>query len=160
MSYRQHHDAEAGRLMEEQVTRYPASVEASSALYWRGRIFEESEKDFPQAAAYYRALTTSYPNFYYGYLARQRLAVLGTQPSVSPSSTLASVRKLIIPDLVGVVPEDDPHYIKAKLLANAALNEYIGPEIAASPRRTAVGSPRPGPDLRLLRRAKPAPCSP
>ncbi len=38
-----------------------------------------------------------------------------------------------MPDLAGVVPESDPHYIKAKLLANAALNEYIGPEIAASP---------------------------
>jgi soluble lytic murein transglycosylase len=32
-----------------------------------------------------------------------------------------------------VVPENDPHFIKAKLLANAALNEYIAPEIAASP---------------------------
>jgi len=32
-----------------------------------------------------------------------------------------------------VVPQDDPHFIKAKLLANAALNEYIGPEIQASP---------------------------
>ena len=133
MTYRQRHDAESGRLMDEQVTRYPASLEASSAIYWRGRIYEESNKDFPQAANYYRALTNAYPNFYYGYLARQRLAVLGTQPAVTPSSTLASVRKLIIPDLAGVVPEDDPHYIKAKLLANAALNEYIGPEIAASP---------------------------
>jgi soluble lytic murein transglycosylase len=38
-----------------------------------------------------------------------------------------------VPDLASVVPENDPHYIKAKLLANAALNEYIGPEIQASP---------------------------
>ena len=82
---------------------------------------------------YYRALSVNYPNFYYGYLARQRLAVLGTQPAAAPAPALASVRKLSAPDLIGVVPEDDPHYIKAKLLANAALNEYIGPEIAASP---------------------------
>ena len=35
--------------------------------------------------------------------------------------------------LRGELPEDDPHLIKARLLANAALNEYIAPEIQASP---------------------------
>ena len=44
---------------------------------------------------------------------------------------LSSVRKLVVPDLAGAVPENDPHVIKARLLANAALNEYIAPEIAA-----------------------------
>lgn len=133
MSYRQRKYAEAARLMDEQVVRYGAGTEASSALYWRGRILEDEDHDFPQAANYYRALTANYTNFYYGCLAKQRLAVLGTQTSVAPAPPLASVRKLNLPDLVGVVPQDDPHYIKAKLLANAALNEYIAPEIAASP---------------------------
>ncbi len=133
MSYRLRKYAEAGRLMDEQIVRYGAGTEASSALYWRGRIFEDEEHDFPQAENYYRALTANYTNFYYGYLARQRLAVLGAQAALPPAAALASVRKLVVPDLVGAVPEDDPHYVKAKLLANAALNEYIGPEIAASP---------------------------
>ena len=132
MNYRMRHYAEAGRLMDEQIVRYGAGVEASSALYWRGRIYEDDEHNFAQAANYYRALTTNYSNFYYGNLARQRLTVLGNQPAVAPAVALASVRKLQIPDLAGVVPDDDPHVIKAKLLANAALNEYIGPEIAAS----------------------------
>ncbi len=133
MSYRLRKYADAGRLMDEQIVRYGAGIEASSALYWRGRIYEDEEHDFSQAENYYKALNANYPNFYYGYLARQRLAVLGTQTAIAPAPALASIRKLIVPDLVGVVPEDDPHYIKAKLLANAALNEYIGPEIAASP---------------------------
>jgi soluble lytic murein transglycosylase len=81
---------------------------------------------------YYKALNANYPNYYYGYLARQRLSVLGQQPVVAPAAALASVRKLVVPELVGTVPQDDPHVIKAKLLANAALNEYIGPEIAVS----------------------------
>ena len=132
MDYRLRKYAEAARLMDEQVVRYGAGTEASSALYWGGRILEDEDHNFAQAENYYRALVANYPNFYYGNLARQRLAVLGAQATVAPAAALASVRKLTVPDLVGAVPQDDPHYIKAKLLANAALNEYIAPEIAAS----------------------------
>nr|WP_232298684.1 transglycosylase SLT domain-containing protein [Granulicella tundricola] len=134
MNYRLRRYPEAARLMDEQVVRYAAGTEASSALYWRGRIYEDEEKDFGQAANYYRALSANYNNFYYGVLARQRLAVIGRQAGETAASpVLSSVRKLNIPDLTDVIPVGDPHYIKAKLLANAALNEYIGPEIAASP---------------------------
>ena len=133
MNYRLRHYDEAARLMDEQVVRYGAGIEASSALYWRGRIYEDEEHNFAQAANYYRALSANYPNFYYGYLARQRLGVLGSQAATAPAPALAAVRVAAVPDLVGVVPTQDPHYIKAKLLANAALNEYIGPELAASP---------------------------
>ena len=133
MNYRLRKMPEAAALMDEQIVRYGAGVEASSALYWRGRIFEDSEHNFPQAANYYRALTANYTNFYYGNLAKQRLMSLANQPAVAPAAALASVRKVTVPDLTDVVPESDPHVIKARLLANAALNEYIGPEIAAAP---------------------------
>jgi soluble lytic murein transglycosylase len=133
MNYRLRNYKEAARLMDEQVVRYGAGIEAPSALYWRGRIYEDEEHDFGQAANFYRSLTANYTNFYYGVLAKQRLAVLGSQAGESPSPTLAAVRRVTVPDLASVVPENDPHYIKAKLLANAALNEYIGPEIQASP---------------------------
>ena len=133
MDYRLKNYAEAARMMEEQVTRYGAGTEASSALYWRGRIYEDDEHDFAHAAAYYHSVTTNYTNFYYADLARKRLAVLGSQPDVTPTAALLAVRKATVPDLTDVVPENDAHLIKAKLLANAALNEYIAPEIAASP---------------------------
>ncbi len=42
------------------------------------------------------------------------------------------MRKPVVPELTGELPENEPHLIKARLLANAALNEYIGPEIQAS----------------------------
>ena len=133
MDYRLRRYPEAAQWMDEQIVRYGAGIEASSALYWRGRIYEDEDRDFAQAANYYRALVANYSNYYYGDLARQRLAMLGAQNAVAPAAPLASIRKLVVPDLAGVVPEGDPHLIKAKLLANAALNEYIGPEIAASP---------------------------
>ena len=132
MNYRLRRYPEAARLMDEQIVRYGAGLEAPSALYWRGRIYEDQSHDFAQAVNYYRALNNTYTNYYYGYLARQRLAVLGRQPEVTPAPALASVRRFNTPDLVGQVPQDDPHVIKAKLLANAALNEYIGPEISVS----------------------------
>jgi soluble lytic murein transglycosylase len=133
MNYRLRNYSEAARLMDEQVTRYGAGIEAPSALYWRGRIYEDEEHDFARAAAYYRSLVVNYTNFYYGDLAKKRLAVLGAQADVAPTAALQAVRKITVPDLTDVVPENDPHLIKAKLLANAALNEYIAPEIAASP---------------------------
>ena len=133
LNYRTRNYAEAARLMDEQIDRYPAGIEVPSALYWRGRIYEEEEHNFSQAANYYRTLTASYPDYYYGVLAQQRLAVLGKQPATPPAPTLASVPAPPTEDLTGELPENDIHLIRARLLANAALNEYIGPEIQASP---------------------------
>ncbi len=133
MNYRLHNFAEAGRLMDEQIQMYSTGVEAPGALYWRGRIYEDEEKNFGQAANYYRALTTSFINSYYAGLARQRLNVLKTQAtSVASAVALSSVHVPVVPELTGELPENEPHLIKARLLANASLNEYIGPEIQAS----------------------------
>lgn len=134
MNYRLRNYSEAARLMDEQIRGYPASIETPTALYWRGRIYEDEEHDLGQAANYYRALASTYVNYYYAELARARLAVLKAQPAVAPAPapTLSSVRKPVVPELSGELPENEPHLIKARLLANAALNEYIGPEIQAS----------------------------
>lgn len=135
MNYRIRNYPEAARLMDEQIKGYPAGIEVPSALYWRGRIYEDEEHNFAQAVNYYRVLSASYVNYYYGELARKRLSVLNTQVAapVAPAAVLSSVRKPEVPELTGELPENDPHLIKARLLANAALNEYIGPEIQASP---------------------------
>jgi soluble lytic murein transglycosylase len=133
MNYRLHNYAEAARLMDEQIQGYPAGIEAPSALYWRGRIYEDEEKNFGQAVNYYHALTASYINFYYALLAKQRLNVLkGQGTTTTPAAALSSVHVPVVPELTGELPENEPHLIKARLLANASLNEYIGPEIQAS----------------------------
>jgi soluble lytic murein transglycosylase len=134
MNYRLHNYAEAARLMDEQIQGYSAGIEVPSALYWRGRIYEDAEHNFAQAVNYYRALTASYINFYYAALARQRLNVLKAQTATTaPAAVLSAVPKPVVPSLTGELPENEPHLIKARLLANASLNEYIGPEIQASP---------------------------
>jgi soluble lytic murein transglycosylase len=133
LNYRTRNYPEAARLMDEQIVRYAGGSEVPGAMYWRGRIYEEEEHNFSQALNYYRRLTDIYPDYYYAILARQRLAALGTQPVAPPSAALAAAQKGPQPELTGELPENDIHLIKARLLANAALNEYIGPEIRASP---------------------------
>ena len=132
LSYRLRRMPDAARLFDEQITTYPGGTEIPGALYWRGRLYEDVEKDAGQALNYYKALNAAYVNSYYATLARQRIAALGTKPTVEPSAVLASVRAVEDPHLVDAIPENDPHLIKAKLLANAALNEYIRPELQLS----------------------------
>ncbi len=140
MNYRTRNSAEAARLMDEQIVRYPGGLEMPPALYWRGRIYEDEERNFPQAVIYYRRLSDVYADYYYAGLARQRLAVLGPQPAVAPAPALNSANPAPVPDLTGDLPENDTHLIKARLLANAALNEYIAPEISASPTSSEWGA--------------------
>ena len=46
--------------MDEQIQRYTAGTEVPNALYWRGRIYEEEEHNFPQAVNYYRTLSSAF----------------------------------------------------------------------------------------------------
>ncbi len=60
------------------------------------------------------------------------MATLGAVvPSTLPQ--LAHIVEPPLPDLTTEVPEDDVHVERARLLANAGLNQYIVPEISASP---------------------------
>ena len=132
LNYRLRHYPEAARLMDEQISNYPAGAEIPGAVYWRGRLYEDVEHNFGQALNYYKTLNADYVNSYYAILARQRIAAIGQRDSVPPAPPLASVRAVVDPELTDVLPENDPHLIKARLLANAALNEYIRPEIQLS----------------------------
>jgi len=132
MNYRLRNYPEAARLMDEQLQSYPGGQEIPGALYWRGRIYEEEEHNYGQALNYYRTLVAVYPNFYYAILGRSRLTSLANQPATAtPAPFLAYVLPPNTPPLTDVLPENDIHLIKGRLLANAALNEYIAPEIQA-----------------------------
>ncbi len=131
LNYRIGQYSEAARLMDEQIAVYHGGKEIPSALYWRGRIYQNQEHRPDMAATYYRAVARVYRHYYYASIAQQRLAELG---SVTPAA-VASVDEMkpgTIPTLTDDVPEDDPHVVRAHLLANAGLNEYIVPEIQAA----------------------------
>lgn len=103
-----------------------------SALYWRGRLYETQDHKPAQAAAEYRTVMRAYQHYFYGQMARERMAELGnTQPAPAPQ--LDRFQATPVPHLDESFPADSPHMAKARLVANAGLNEYIAPEIAADP---------------------------
>jgi soluble lytic murein transglycosylase len=132
LSYRQHLYPDAERIFDEQIRQYPSAMETVAALYWRARLFEGQDHSPAQAAANYRAIVRAYQHFFYAQMARARLKELGgTQPASEPQ--LDQFQPLPEPHLVDAFPEDSPHLAKARLLANAGLNEYIADEIKADP---------------------------
>jgi soluble lytic murein transglycosylase len=147
LSYRLGLYAAAARIFDEQIRLYPAATETISALYWRGRLYETQDHDPTLAAANYRTIVRLYQHYFYAQMARQRLAALSTpasadslpgapalsatQPASEPQ--LDRFQPLPEPHLVDTFPEDSPHLAKARLLANAGLNEYIAQEIKADP---------------------------
>ncbi len=131
LNYRMGKYSDAARLFDEQIAHYPAGKELPSALYWRGRVYQEQEQSPARAAAYYLTVKDTYLHYFYAQQADQRLAELGNvTPAAAPE--LDGIQPPTIPALTDAVPQDDPHVVRAKLLANAGLNEFITPEIQAA----------------------------
>lgn len=131
LSYRMGKYSDAAKLFDEQIAHYPAGKELPSALYWRGRVYQDQESSPAKAAAYYQTVKDTFLHYFYAQQAEQRLAELGrVTPAEAPE--LDAIQPPTIPALTDAVPQDDPHVVRAKLLANAGLNEYIAPEIQAA----------------------------
>jgi soluble lytic murein transglycosylase len=136
LSYRQGLYIDAARLFDEQIRLYPGATETVPALYWRGRLYETVEQKPELAAANYRTLVRAYQHYFYAQLARQRLNALGNYPKAAlsaPQPQLDRIQAPPVPQLEESFPADSPHLAKARLLANAGLNEYIAQEITADP---------------------------
>jgi soluble lytic murein transglycosylase len=132
LNYRQGNFAEAERLFDEQIRTYPGATETVAALYWRARLYETREGKAGQAAASYRRIAQVYNHYFYAQMARLRLAGLGsTQPVPEPQ--LERFTAPPVPTLEDTFPDDSPHLAKARLVANAGLNEYVAREISAEP---------------------------
>ncbi len=131
LNYRLGEYAEAARLFDEQIAVYAGGKEIPAALYWRGRLYEEQEHKPELAAACYKTLSDTYLHYYYAQIAAERLIGLhGIVPATL--SLLSSLKPTTVPTLDEDVPDDDPHLVKARLLANAGLNEYVPAELQAS----------------------------
>ncbi|HMD77614.1 MAG TPA: transglycosylase SLT domain-containing protein [Terracidiphilus sp.] len=132
LSYRQGRYADASRLFDEQIRLYPGAAETVAAIYWRGRLYETQDHKPAEAAANYRTIVRAYQHYFYAQMARERLAALGNaQPVAQPQ--LDRLQAPSVPPLEESFPADSPHLAKARLLANAGLNDYIAREIAADP---------------------------
>ena len=134
LNYRLGNYKEASRIFDEQIRKFPGTPETASALYWRGRLYETQDHDTAKAAANYRTIVRVYQHFFYAQMARNRLTALGsTGAETAAAPDLEQIKSPELPNLSESFPEDSPHLAKAKLLANAGLNEYLAREIAADP---------------------------
>src|ERR1700733_5573507 len=128
-----HDPAQAEGMLREHLTRYGASDQASPALYYLGRI-AESKSDWAAARAYYDAVNSYYPNYYYAIEARERLQ---TAPllTVSPSTTTAQFLSAIqivnrrAPESFDPTPLTKQRIERAHLLDVAGLDDLSEAEL-------------------------------
>ncbi|MGC2160514.1 MAG: transglycosylase SLT domain-containing protein [Silvibacterium sp.] len=134
LTYRLGNYAQAASMIDDQITEYAGGQEIPAALYWRARLYDGQEHNPAMAVKYYRTLARVYRHYYYANLAEQRLAQMGFAVGDAPtgSAQLDALQPEEVPELSDDVPDQDPHLVKARLLANAGLNEYISPEIQAA----------------------------
>jgi soluble lytic murein transglycosylase len=132
LNYRQGLYSDAARMFDEQIKLFPNATETAAALYWRGRLYETQENNRALAASNYRTVSRVYQHFFYAQMARQRLQILG-EPLLVSQTQAETIQAPPIPHLADTFPVDSPHIAKARLVANAGLNDYIAQEIAADP---------------------------
>lgn len=132
LTYRQNRPEQAKKYFEEQVEFYPGTNEVPNAMYWRGRMAED-DKDYGVARAYYEKLADRYRNYYYGVLARKRVALMPTAPAVTVASLqhIGSAKTYDAAAQVTDPPEDDLHYMRARLLENAGVTDLAVRELQA-----------------------------
>jgi soluble lytic murein transglycosylase len=137
LSYRQQRVGDAKQGFEEHIQNYPASAEVPAALYWRARVAEQ-EGDVTMARAWYKKCSERFKNYYYGIIARDRLASLAATPAggaplhdtvldrIPETGSLGESVEEIAP------PEDDLRYEKSRLLVNAGMTDFAVRELQAA----------------------------
>jgi soluble lytic murein transglycosylase len=133
LSLRQGRVPEAKTGFDSQIALYPSSSEVPAALYWRARLAEE-DNDGPLARAFYLKLSQRFRNYYYGDLARQRLAQLKTDDPPAHYALLDRVPPINLSDKLtdDPVPSDNLRVQKAELLANGSLLDFAVRELRAA----------------------------
>ncbi len=132
LCYRQRLYAEAAQLFDEQIRLYPAAAETVGALYWRGRLYETQDHyssagggELSGNCSRLPALLLCADGAGAAGFAGEHAAGAGTATG-SPAADGAA-------DTGGELSGESPHLARARLLANAGLNEYIAQEIKADP---------------------------
>ena len=124
---------QAEGMLREHLAHYPASDQASPALYYLGRI-AESKSDWPTARAYYDAVSNGYPNYYYAVLARERLetpSLLTASASQATAQFLGAIQIVSrrAPESFDPTPLTQRRIERAHLLDLAGLDDLSEAEL-------------------------------
>jgi len=125
--------SQAEGMLREHLTRYAASDQTSSALYYLGRI-AESKSDWPKARAYYDSVSNAYPNYYYAILARERLetpSLLGVTAAPATAQFLSAIQIVNrrAPESFDPTPLTKQRIERARLLNVAGLDDLSEGEL-------------------------------
>ncbi|MCL6481567.1 MAG: lytic transglycosylase domain-containing protein [Firmicutes bacterium] len=131
---------EAVSLLETHLARFRGSPYTENALYWLGRLAEQSG-ELPRARAFYAALLDAYPHTYFGLQARQRQRELGAEPrgAVPVLALLPAPPERPTLD-EPVPPEGKERWERAQALRRIALGELAERELRAA--HATTGAPR------------------
>jgi len=139
ITYRLGNRTEAKRLFEEQIDLYPASAEVSNALYWRARIAED-EHDPAKARAYYQKLSSRFRYYYYGELARDRVAQINFDGPADPDPLLKKIPAPKPPaDPKELMPADSLRAQRSRLLQNGGLTDLAVKELQTAAYNDSLG---------------------
>ena len=124
--------SDAGEHLRYHLDHFPSHPAAAGSLYYLGRI-AENKGDFGAARAFYTRLTEAFPNYYYGVLARERLA----QPKVAaaaPSQKIdAYLDRVNLPEHKGGKAQPTPatatRIERAALLRSAGFPDWAETEL-------------------------------
>ena len=136
-AYRDRRLSTAKTLFEDHIKRFPASPQVSASFYWLGRMAEE---EAPLASvAYYRKLTETFPNFYYGLLARERLAQMPPELTRVPAAAQPSFSQISRPGKAAVSAgepssTDSAVLSRVEILESAWLLDWAIAELADAAR--------------------------
>jgi soluble lytic murein transglycosylase len=121
-------EADAALLLREQLKNYPASEEASAALYFLGRLANDTRT----ARTYFTEAATEYPNVFYAGLARQRLATLPTAQPAEPVTAFLKTVAFPLRSRAGeftMTPNAQLRIERAELLAKAGQSSLAEAEL-------------------------------
>jgi soluble lytic murein transglycosylase len=130
--YRDMHAGARDALLEH-LRRFPDSEHAPAALYFLGRIAQNS-RDLAAARAYYQEIDTLFPNQYYTGLARQRLKENGVSSAVPSAAVTAQLAAMHLPDHrvkadLTPTPATETRLDRSRLLTAAALYDLAEGEL-------------------------------
>jgi soluble lytic murein transglycosylase len=129
---------ESAALLREHVRRYPASEKANAALYFLGRLSEQS-RDLASAKRFYREISERFPNTYYGVQSRTRLAA----PEIASAGLTSEADTFLrsLPPVKATNADFEPNaaaakrIVRARLLERAALDYWADGELRFGARR-------------------------
>lgn len=110
-------------LLKEQLSKYPDDQHAANALYFAGRLAQQSN-DLASARAYFERLRTVFPHYYYGVLAFARLADPSLAQTAPSADTVRFLDQVKFPErreiaLESPTPATLAHIERARLLIAA-----------------------------------------